>query len=73
MRPAGLYTAAEPTDDYQVSSRRLPGRATSRADLADLLITEATSDEPHHSRSIIEVITRRQGRSADLTRPCDGL
>jgi putative NADH-flavin reductase len=56
VRPAGLFDAAEPTDDYEVAPRRLPGRYTSRADLAETLIREATA--PQHPRSIIEVITR---------------
>ena len=56
VRAGGLFDAAEPTDDYEVAPRRLPGRVTSRADLADTLIREAT--EPQHARSIIEVITR---------------
>lgn len=56
VRPAGLFDAAEPTDDYEVAPRRLLGRVTSRADLAETLIREAT--EPQHSRAIIEVITR---------------
>lgn len=56
IRPGGLFNVAEPTDDYEVGPPRLSGRITSRADLADILIREAT--EPQHSRSIIEVITR---------------
>lgn len=56
VRPAGLFNATDPTDDYEVAPRRLPGRITSRADRAVTLVKEAT--EPHHSRSIIEVITR---------------
>lgn len=56
VRPAGLFDATEPTDDYEVAARRLLGRVTSRADLAHALIKEAT--EPQYSRSIIEVITR---------------
>lgn len=56
VRRAGLFDAVEPTDDYEVAPRRLPGRITSRADLAQTLIGEAT--EPQHWRSIIEVITR---------------
>lgn len=56
VRPAGLFNAAEPTHDYEVASRRLSGRITSRADLAETLIREAT--DPQHPRSIIEVITR---------------
>lgn len=56
VRPGGLFTAAQPTDDYEVSPHRLNGRITSRADLADALLQEATS--PQHSRAVIEVITR---------------
>lgn len=56
VRPAGLFDAAEPTDDYEVATQRLPGRFTSRADLAQILVKEAT--DPQHSCSIIEVITR---------------
>lgn len=62
VRPGGLFDAAEPTDDYEVAPQRLPGRVTSRADLADLLIREAT--EPQYSRSTIEVITRSATPSA---------
>jgi hypothetical protein len=64
VRPAGLLDTVEPTDDYEVAPRRLPGRYTSRADLADTLIGEAT--EPQHSRSIVEVITR-SGPPSPLT------
>ncbi len=56
VRPAGLFDAAEPTDDHQVAPRHLLGRFTSRADLAQTLVREAT--EPRHSRLVIEVITR---------------
>lgn len=56
VRPAGLFDAVEPTEDYEVAPRRLAGRVTSRADLADILVREAI--EPQHSRSIIEVMTR---------------
>lgn len=57
VRPGGLFDATEPTDDYEVAPRRLPGgRMTSRADLAQTLVREAT--QPEHPRSIIEVITR---------------
>jgi putative NADH-flavin reductase len=55
VRPGGLFDTDEPTYDYEVAPRRLPGRFTSRADLAHALIEEAT--EPQHSRSILEVIT----------------
>lgn len=56
VRPGGLFDAAEPTDDYEVSERRLSGRVTSRADLADALVREATT--PQHSHATVEVITR---------------
>ena len=56
VRPAGLFNAAKPTDDYEVAPRHLLGRFTTRADLAHALIREAT--EPQHSRLIVEVITR---------------
>jgi len=56
VRPGGLFNADEPTDDYDIAPRRLSGRVTSRADLADALIKEATG--VGHSRAIIEVITR---------------
>lgn len=56
VRPAGLFNAAEPSDDYEVTPRHLFGRFTSRADLAQVLISEAI--EPRHSRSTIEVVTR---------------
>jgi len=64
VRPAGLFNAAEPTDDYEVAPRRLLGRVTSRADLAETLIREATA--PQHARSIIEVITR-SGTPSSMT------
>ncbi|GAA4752924.1 NAD(P)-dependent oxidoreductase [Actinomycetospora chibensis] len=59
VRPAGLFNAVGPTEDYEVATRRLPGKYTSRADLADLLVREAIA--PQHPRSIIEVITRSGG------------
>jgi putative NADH-flavin reductase len=65
VRPAGLFDAAEPTADYDVAPRRLTGRFTSRADLADTLVREAT--EPQHPRSTIEVITR-SGTPHPMTR-----
>lgn len=55
VRPGGLFDAVEPTADYRVSERRLSGRFTSRADLAQVLLKEAT--EPRHCRSVVEVIT----------------
>lgn len=56
VRPGGLFDLPEPTPDYQVAPHRLPGRLTSRADLAQTLVHEAT--EPLHPRETIEVITR---------------
>ncbi len=56
VRPGGLFDTTGPTDDYEVAPRRLAGRVTSRADLADTLVREAT--RPQHPRSTIEVITR---------------
>lgn len=56
VRPAGLFDAAEPSADYQVSRGRLVGRYTSRADLAHLLVGEAT--EPRHARAIVEIVSR---------------
>lgn len=56
VRPGGLFNADEPTDDYEVAPKRLSGRVTSRADLADALIKEVA--EPGHPRTIIEVVTR---------------
>lgn len=58
VRPGGLFNTAAPTGDYQVAAGRLPGRVTSRADLAELLVQEAT--QPRFSGSTIEVITRSQ-------------
>lgn len=56
VRPAGLFDATSPTRDYQVSVDRLPGHVTSRADLAETLVREATG--PGHPRSVVEVLTR---------------
>ncbi|WP_422745396.1 NAD(P)-dependent oxidoreductase [Mycobacterium sp. WMMD1722] len=64
VRPGGLFNVAGPTADYEVGSPRLSGHVTSRADLADFLIKEAT--EPLHSRAIVEVITR-SARPSPLT------
>lgn len=57
VRPAGLFDADEPTSDYEIATHRLTGRTTSRADLAQTLVREAT-DEGQHPRAVIEVITR---------------
>lgn len=43
LRPAGLFDA-EAVSDYRVATSRLPGRFTSRADLGDALLREATGD-----------------------------
>ena len=56
MRPAGLFNTTTPTDDYELSTRHLRGRFTSRADLAKALLDEATA--PQYPQSTIEVITR---------------
>lgn len=58
VRPAGLFdtATATPTGDYEVATHRLPGRVTSRTDLADLLVREAVATQ--HSRSTVEVISR---------------
>lgn len=58
VRPAGLFTSPTPTRDYEVSTRHLLGRVTSRADLAETLVREAVT--PRHPRSVIEVITRSE-------------
>ena len=58
IRPGGLFNTPQPTRDYEVSDQRLTGRMTSRADLAEALLQEAT--EQQHSSTIREVITRSQ-------------
>lgn len=58
VRPGGLFNTDGPTDDYDVSPQRLPGRMTSRADPASVLIQEAT--QPAHVRAATGVITRSQ-------------
>ncbi|UUU19428.1 NAD(P)-dependent oxidoreductase [Streptomyces sp. DSM 40750] len=55
-RPSGLFDATTVTDyRIAVEPQRLPGMFTSRADLADVLLREATEDR--HVRAGIEVIT----------------
>ncbi|MFF0153640.1 NAD(P)-dependent oxidoreductase [Micromonospora sp. NPDC005203] len=54
IRPAGLFDGDVITD-YRAEPRRLPGRFTSRIDLADLLIREATED--NHLGQFIDVVT----------------
>ena len=56
VRPAGLFDAPAPSGAVEVSTGRLPGRSTSRADLAAVLVEEATS--PGHPRQVVEAITR---------------
>lgn len=58
VRPGGLFNTAKPTAGYAVSTQRLSGRMTSRADLAQTLILEAV--ERRHPKAAIEVITRSQ-------------
>ncbi|MBQ1041636.1 MULTISPECIES: NAD(P)-dependent oxidoreductase [unclassified Micromonospora] len=54
IRPAGLFDGDGVTD-YRAEPRRLPGRFTSRTDLADLLVREATEDI--HVGQFIDVVT----------------
>lgn len=61
VRPGGLYNTDAPTGHVAVSTRQLKGRFTSRADLAQVLIREATMDEGH-SRAIIEAISQTDRR-----------
>lgn len=56
VRAGGLFDAPEPTPDYAVATDRLADRFTSRADLADALVREATG--PGHPRAVVEVLTR---------------
>ena len=56
VRPSGLFDAPTVTDyRIAVAPERLPGMFTSRADLADVLLREATDDR--HVHACIEVIT----------------
>ncbi|WP_202879511.1 NAD(P)-dependent oxidoreductase [Serinicoccus kebangsaanensis] len=55
VRPAGLFDADAP-GAYDMAPPRLQGRFTSRADLADALLAEATS--PRHPRSTVDVVSR---------------
>ncbi|ONK15536.1 NAD(P)-dependent oxidoreductase [Streptomyces sp. MP131-18] len=56
LRPAGLFDGDEVTD-YVVGEPRIPGRFTSRRDLADALVRAAV--DGRHVRSAVEVITTR--------------
>lgn len=55
VRPAGLFDA-DAVSDYEVATSRLPGRFTSRADLANALLRTATDDR--HVRTFIDVRTK---------------
>jgi len=55
VRPSGLFDTDE-VSDYDVSTEPLPGRFTSRIDLADLLLRQAYDDT--FVRSPASIITR---------------
>jgi putative NADH-flavin reductase len=55
VRPSGLFHAEE-RSDYDVSAEPLPGRFTSRVDLADLLLRQAYDDT--FVKSPASIITR---------------
>jgi putative NADH-flavin reductase len=54
IRPAGLFDT-ESVSSYEVATSRLPGRFTSRADLADALLRQAAG--AGHVRAFIDVRT----------------
>jgi putative NADH-flavin reductase len=54
VRPAGLFDSTAVTE-YRIATRRLRGRFTSRADLADALIRAAIDNR--HIGSTIEIVT----------------
>ncbi|MFD8387966.1 NAD(P)-dependent oxidoreductase [Streptomyces sp. NPDC059680] len=54
LRPAGLFDTTE-VSDYRLVPRRLPGRFTSRADLAHALVREAVTEG--HVRAFLDVRT----------------
>lgn len=59
VRPGGLFDA-DAVSDYQVATSRLPGRYTSRADLARELLRQAVGDggrPERHVRAFIDVRT----------------
>lgn len=64
VRPAGLFTTSEPTDDFVVAPSPIAGRSTSRADLAAALVSEST--EPRYVHGVVDVISR-SGRSDPST------
>lgn len=57
VRPGGLFDTDAPTGTVAVATHRLPGRYTSRADLAEVLLREATG-MPGHPCAVVEAITR---------------
>ncbi|MEU9482020.1 NAD(P)H-binding protein [Streptomyces sp. NPDC048191] len=54
LRPAGLFDTGE-VSDYRLATGRLPGRFTSRADLAHALLREAVTEG--HARAFLDVRT----------------
>ncbi|MBX7552173.1 SDR family oxidoreductase [Streptomyces sp. NPDC004232] len=54
LRPAGLFDT-DAVSDYRLAPARLPGRFTSRADLAHALVREAVAGE--HVRAFLDVRT----------------
>ncbi|MEU9735151.1 NAD(P)H-binding protein [Streptomyces sp. NPDC048002] len=54
VRPAGLFDT-DAVSDYEVGTSRLPGRFTSRADLAHALLREVTGEG--HVRAFVDVRT----------------
>ncbi|SOB80048.1 Putative NADH-flavin reductase [Sphingomonas guangdongensis] len=56
VRPGGLYDVDEPTGSVSVSNERLSGRYTARADLAHVLIAEASGTNSH-PRQVVEAIS----------------
>ncbi len=55
IRPAGLFDT-DAVSDYDVATERLPGRFTSRADLAHALLVRAADDR--HERAFLDVRTK---------------
>lgn len=55
VRPAGLF-AADRVSDYLVTTDHAPGVSTSIADLADVLVAEATSLDSHVGK-VVTVLT----------------
>lgn len=54
IRPAGLFDGTTVTS-YSLAPRRLPGRFTSRVDLADALVRAAT--EGRHVGEAVDLVT----------------